>query len=402
MKALFVHDHRFSEINGDYYSPGGLPNTAWDRYFNTGMIDKLIVVGRGDKSEKVDEGLVQSSTEKTEFDLLYNVNGGFEYYTKKALIRNHLENHIKKVDYVIIRNSNLGRVAGQICRKMGKPYITEVVSCAWDVTWNYGGIIGRIMAPKSFLSTRRVVLHSFATLYVTESYLQNRYPTNAEITSYSSDVEISMTNNGLIESRLVYLKQKQADNTLKIGQVGDIGARYKGFDIALKAFCTLKMKNPEINFKFYMVGGGESSYVESIIKKYRLDDNVEIVGRLESGEEGIFKFLDTLDLYIHPSRTEGLPRAVIEAISRACPVLASSVGGMPELVPNKYLHKPGDHNKLYSDLAEILTDVDQRVDMATENFEKSKEYSRDFLAKRMSDFYKKSFNAIDSLRKENS
>ena len=84
MKALFVHDHKFSNRKGYYYSPGGLPANVWNRYFDTGKIDKLIVVGRGDKGDKVEPGLIQSSIDKTEFDLLYEVKGGKEYFTKKA------------------------------------------------------------------------------------------------------------------------------------------------------------------------------------------------------------------------------------------------------------------------------------------------------------------------------
>ena len=49
-------------------------------------------------------------------------------------------------------------------------------------------------------------------------------------------------------------------------------------------------------------------------------------------EDKVFEWLDTIDLYVQPSLTEGMPRAAIEAMSRGCPVVVSDVGGLKNLV----------------------------------------------------------------------
>ena len=51
-------------------------------------------------------------------------------------------------------------------------------------------------------------------------------------------------------------------------------------------------------------------------------------------------------VYIQPSRIEGLPRALIEAMSRGCACVGSSVGGIPELLNNQYIHEVNDYNSL--------------------------------------------------------
>ena len=89
------------------------------------------------------------------------------------------------------------------------------------------------------------------------------------------------------------------------------------------------------------------------------------------------KWLDGLDIYIQPSFQEGLPRALVEAMSRGLPALGSSVGGIPELLPSYCLHEPGDSSKL----AELLTDVtsaspQRLIEMGTRNFEFVSEYQR--------------------------
>lgn len=394
MRALFIHDHIFHKKNGKFYSGGSFPLQAWDRYFDTGKVDKLVVVGRGLEVEKNGAGLVLTSNEKTEFDLLYQIQGGLEYYTKKSIIKEHLTKNISEVDYVIIRSSNFGRIGAEICRKLNKPYILEVVACNWDSFWNYGNLGGKLMAPKGYFNLRKLAKHSFATLYVTENFLQNRYPTQGSITTNVSNVEIPEISEETKDNHLEFLKRQSPDKILRIAHLGDVATKFKGFDLALKAFYLLKKNHPEIKFEYNIVGGGDPTFIQNLIFKYDLQKEVKILGRVESGK-GVFQLLDRVDLYIHPSRSEGLPRSVIEAMSRACPILASTAGGTKELIESQYLHRPGDVKKLYNDLIKVLSHLDQRLIMASANFEKSRKFERKILAQRRAEFYTKSFEAID-------
>ncbi|MEO6151499.1 MAG: glycosyltransferase, partial [Mucilaginibacter sp.] len=98
---------------------------------------------------------------------------------------------------------------------------------------------------------------------------------------------------------------------------------------------------------------------------------------------------DSLDLYLHPSKHEGLPRAVIEAMSRACPVLASTIAGTPELLPAKYLHEPGDYKKLAGQIKDTLNNKELLCAMALENFNHSKAYTYTEIKSKKSNFWKK-------------
>ena len=63
-----------------------------------------------------------------------------------------------------------------------------------------------------------------------------------------------------------------------------------------------------------------------------LRDRIVSRGRIPTGAP-IFEFLDSLDLYLQFSRGgEGLPRALVEGMSRGCPAIGSTVGGIPELL----------------------------------------------------------------------
>lgn len=382
MKALFIHDHRFYKIeNSDLiYSPGGLPSKTWERYLE--HFDSLTVVGRGKLIGEYKDGLVISSKEEVGFELFYNVAGGLDYYKFKNSIKKKLREQILEHDVIVIRlPSTIGSFAAEICIKENKKYIVEVVGCAWDSNWNYGSILTKCIAPFNFYNTKKLVKKSIGAIYVTEKFLQDRYPSKA-ITGYASNVQIEKTDFSVLEAHQSLLSETK--NNLKFGMIGNLSIKYKGYDVLFKALNLLN-KN-FINYKLYLVGGGNSGYVESLIQKYSLQDNVIIVGRLESGK-AIFDFLDTLDLYIHPSKQEGLPRAVIEAMSRACPVLASSVAGTPELIASDFLHKPGDFKMLYSQLSNIIHDKNELIAMSKMNYNKAMEYYIDNLKIRRSIFF---------------
>ncbi|REG98248.1 glycosyltransferase [Flavobacterium aquicola] len=391
MKALFVHDHVFYKQDQKYYSPGGLPSEAWNRYLKN--IDKLYVISRG--SEDLQKGgLVLSSVDRIEFDLFYQVKGGLDYYKYNKVIEEKLEHYIRKVDFVIIRvPSTIGYFAYKICKKLNKPFITEVVGCAWDSSWNYGSFTIKLQAPLGYYRMKNIVKESFASTYVTKYFLQQRYPTRSKITTFASNVQIPLTDEIVKKNHLDYLELSES-RILRIGIIGNLNIKYKGFDTALEALKIFKNKNPKLRFQFFLVGGGDQTYVKKIIKKTELENECIVVGRLQAGKQ-IFEFLDKLDLYIHPSKQEGLPRSVIEAMSRACPVLASSVAGIPELISDSYLHKPGDIEKFSKDLEIVLTDSKIRLNMAQENFEKSKDYVLDVLEDKRILFFKKVVENIE-------
>lgn len=381
MKALFIHDHIFRLYKDTYYSPGGLPSIVWERYLN--HFKSLSVVSRGCKVNALSNSLTCASHDKVRFHLFYQVRGGLDYYRYRKTIKKVLLPLIQSHDFVILRlPSNIGFFASEICRDLGKCYIVEVVGCSWDSSWNYGTIFHKLIAPYNFFKTRKIVRNALSSIYVTQFFLQNRYP-NINITNYASNVQLTDVSISNLNNHIDLIEN--SNGIINIGMIGDLNTKFKGYDIALKAMSILK----RFNFVFHLVGGGDQTYIRSLVKKYNLEDKVNIIGRLQSGDK-IFSFLDSLDIYIHPSKQEGLPRAVIEAMSRACPILASSVAGIPELIDLNWLHKPGDSEKLASHLKNFMNNKDLLKEQATLNFNKSLEYQQDVLNKRRFEFFESS------------
>jgi glycosyltransferase involved in cell wall biosynthesis len=111
-----------------------------------------------------------------------------------------------------------------------------------------------------------------------------------------------------------------------------------------------------------------------------------LAGELSAGEE-VRAQLDQADLFILPSRQEGLPRAMVESMARALPCIGSRVGGIPELLASDDLVPPGDVMALAEKIREVLTDPQRLAAMSLRNLTLSRQYHEEILRKTRFRFY---------------
>lgn len=125
-------------------------------------------------------------------------------------------------------------------------------------------------------------------------------------------------------------------------------------------------------------------------KKYQVEDLVFFTGPIKHSE--IFQFLDDIDIYAQPSKQEGLPRAVIEAMSRGCLCIGSKIAGIPELIEPEFLFRAGN----ISQIVDILKNIDNNVlkEQARKNVIKAQQYSKSVLDERRSSFLNEFKNDI--------
>lgn len=351
MIAAFIHDHNFVfNPNDDQIydgSGGAFDENLWKRYLQ--IFSSLIVIGR--KVETLPNKLVVSSTENVEFSLIENLNSPKHRILNKSQIIKRLEAIISEVDFVIIRlPSTLGYWAFDICQKLSKKYILEIVGDPYEAYWNYGSFLGKLIAPIEALKLRSICKKAIGVIYVTQNYLQKKYPTDG-LQESISNVRLQETSDA--HSAISFYENPVG--IFRIGLIGSFHVRYKGHTEALKAIQFLKNHYKITNFKLLFVGTGNPEWIKTLAMELDVLEYIEFVGALESGIKGVFPFLDSLTLYIHPSMTEGLPRVVIEAMSRGKICLASSVGGTPELLNNCFLHKPGDWKTLSHQIFKVCT-----------------------------------------------
>ena len=124
--------------------------------------------------------------------------------------------------------------------------------------------------------------------------------------------------------------------------------------------------------------------MRKLISELHLEDCIFILETKPHSE--VFTWLDSIDIYVQPSFMEGLCRSIVEAMSRACPVICTDVGGNYELVSRECLFEKADFNKL-ADMLEKMIDPQRQIEEAQKNFNKSKEYNKEDLNKKRDAFY---------------
>lgn len=367
---LFVHDHKLRRIDGKIYTTGGLSNEVLQRY--TRLNDEVTLYTR-----IIDE--------KNKADQWSPIKENVTVMGEASLSGSRLEDVVKKADGVIIRlPSFLGNKACKLVKKYRKPYLVEMVGCAWDSLWNHG-IKGKLIAPYGFLKTRKYVEEAPYVLYVTEKFLQGRYPTNGESIG-CSDVVIEDVSPEILDRRLEKIRGRTGKCI--IGTTAAVDVKYKGQEYVIKALGNLK-KQGITNFVYQLAGNGDNSYLKSVAKEAGIEDQVIFLGGVP--HEKIFSWLDSIDLYIQPSFQEGLPRALVEAQSRALPCFGSTTGGIPELLHDDCIFdRRGDMAKAIAEKLKTLN-TEKEIEYAKFNFMKGCEYERLVLDKKRNDFYDKFF-----------
>lgn len=378
MKLLFAHDHIFYKYGNDYYSNGSFPKEALLRY--TSVFDDVRFVSRQIQLEEKPANMSLATTERLKFINVPNFKS-LRTYKNKHKAKKIIAEEVRKADYVIARTSSIGSIAIRYARKYKKPYLIEVVGCARDSLWNHGSVAGKILAPYSYIKMKKTIKSSPYVIYVTNEFLQNRYPTTGKNTN-CSNVNIKIQPESVLEDRLrKILKDK---DKIILGTIGAINIKYKGHDMVIKALSLLK-DELKIDIEYRVVGGGKQTYLKELSTKYGVADLIRFEGRLPSGEP-IYDFLDNIDIYLQPSKTEGLPRAVIEAMSRGCPIIGSDAGGIPELINKDAVFNKRDYKSLANIIKNRIQDKQWMLANATRNFEESKKYDKDKIEERRDQF----------------
>src|SRR5690606_13869476 len=164
--------------------------------------ESVTVIGRC-KTEEDTSRYQLAEKEGVTFDLFTNVSGGADYFKKRKYIEEKLIQEINRHDIIIMRfPATISVFAADYCIKNNIKYVAEVVGCSWDANWNYGGLGPKLLAPYSFYKMKKAVKNAAATIYVTEYFLQKRYPTKARIKAYASNVILTDIEEEALPNRL--------------------------------------------------------------------------------------------------------------------------------------------------------------------------------------------------------
>lgn len=376
MNITFILDVKLKENNGKYYTTGAVDKEYLKKY-QFYEENKLNVICRKDETKNI-EGLACANGKNIQFNCINN-------YMKIKNKKEDFINIIKNSDLCIVKMSSiLGIVLLRYIRKYNKKYVVELVGDAPAALWYNKGVKGKILAPFFYLITRWILKRAENVIYVTNKYLQKRYPNNKKNIGLS-DVMIGKPNQIILERRLKKINDLKCNEIIKLGLIGSVDNKYKGHKIAIKALkCLLKEKYNNIELHF--IGGGNPDNIEKFLNEDGLRNKVFLDGILARGKE-VNKWLDGIDILLMPSLIEGMPRTLIEASSRACPCIGTEVGGIPELLEKEYIIKKNDYKSLAMKIKNLISNKNEMKKVAKRNFLKSMEFDEEILLEKRNKFY---------------
>jgi len=164
--------------------------------------------------------------------------------------------------------------------------------------------------------------------------------------------------------------------------IGAIANFYKtkGLDFLISAAGLLKKNFPAL--KIVIIGEGEErKNLELRIKNLELSNNVILTGNIPNAH----RLLKAFDLFVLPSVKEGLPYAILKAMAAELPIVATRVGGLPEILPNECLVELGNAAIMAEKIKTVLVRLDSaRQAGRLEPVQYSADSFREFLSKTLS------------------
>jgi glycosyltransferase involved in cell wall biosynthesis len=384
MRTAFFHDERFTrDASGTYHGTGAIPYAALARYL--GPFDGVVVVGRLDAPNAWTRTVV--SGPGLEFACIPRASLGPA--RGAAVIARHARAVLARVDAAVIRlPSMIGPIACREARRAGIPYLVEVVADAFDALWHHGSWKGRLGALPLALWNRRAIHQAPFSIYVTREALQRRYPPGG-LTISVSDVIAERASPELLQARVTRLSARAPRDPAVLGLVGSYDVGYKGHATALAAVALLRREGRAVTLR--CIGAGDPARWRARAEALGVADAVDLGRALPHGA-AVFGWMDALDLFVVPSLVEGLPRALVEAMSRGIPAIGSRRGGIPELLPADALHRAGDARGMAAAIAHLLDHPAELASQAVRSWTVAGEYDRDLLERRRAEFVR-SFRA---------
>ena len=380
MKTAIVTSARVVYENGQYYIDNGI-NIVVNRYKK--YFGEITLFGM----DGSDKGKRASTTSMLEVDAQILGTRNDLLMGKEQRI---LEKEIPKFDLVILRvPSQTCDRAARIAKKNNVPYFVEVIGDAFGALW-YHSLKAKPFAFGSYIRTKKTIYHADYALYVSDVFLQKKYPCkNPSIGA--SDCAIIPPTQELIDKRTARMLDKDYSE-ITIMNAAAIDVKYKGQEYVIKAIPLLNKAG--IRVKFFVVGNGNKSYLESVAKELGVTDQVIFVGGVPHDQ--ILELLDNSDFYIQPSLTEAFGRSVVEGLSRGCVCIGSRVGGITELVDEKFLVSPKKPKEIYEKIMLFINmPRDEKQKIIVRNFEHSKSYTAEKLEKKRNTYYQNILKEIE-------
>ncbi len=376
MKVLVVDNtHLIRDKEGRYYSESVYSYEFLERYL--AVFDAVRFIGKtkfvdtaGANCKRVDG----PGVEIVPLPWYQGMGQMLKVFPRLIGIYRHL---LDDCDCCILRIAQIESFLTYIfAKRRGKPFAVEVVND--PATFTDMPNLYRLL---SIYMVKKMCKKATAASYVTKDFLQKKYPTGAKYTTNYSSIELHKENIKCL------VEPYSGNGPLRIVHVANsINTDIKGHYCLINAAKRVRDAGYDVKVDFIGDGNKVLEYKE-YIEHNMLQNDIRFIGRI-NGRTELLQVLKEYHLMVLPTKMEGLPRTIIEAMAVGMPCISTPIAGVPELLPGECLITPDDDKAFAEKIIDCINNPETMKKMGEENIEKAKEYTNDILSARRSEMYR--------------
>ncbi|MDO8484536.1 MAG: glycosyltransferase family 4 protein [Candidatus Limnocylindrales bacterium] len=381
MNVCVAVEYRFVQLaDGSVWTPNQYAWSFWRRYLD--VFDHVRCLARLRRVDRVDTGWHRADGPGVSFDAVPHYVGPAQCLLRAPGVWAAVQQSIVPVDAYLLRvPGTLGTLAWRKLKQIAYPYGVEVLGDPYDV-FAPGAVRHPLRPFLRWYTTRQLRLQcadACLASYVTEHTLQRRYPAGGAHIGASC---IELSDDMFARAPRV---RSAAGGPVRLIFVGSLEQYYKGPDLLIRAVAETIGRG--LDLQLTIIGDGRlRTALERLAAEVGCANRVHFTGALSNAQ--VSKHLDGADLFVMPSRTEGLPRAMIEAMARGLPCIGSDAGGIPELLAPEAIVPRGNLQALVDRICEVVTNTDGMRMMSARNLRHARSYRADALQRRRVEFYR--------------
>jgi glycosyltransferase involved in cell wall biosynthesis len=234
---------------------------------------------------------------------------------------------------------------------------------------------------------RTMLKRAAGAAFVTERFLQDQYLATdqrddpAYVKAHYSSIELKPDwfcaplrfDAPLTTVRMVHISNS-IDNDIK------------GHQPALRVLRKLHDLGLDASLSF--IGDGSAvGQLKAMASALGIEGHVHFIGRIHD-RAALLACLRAFDLFLYPTRLEGLPRAVIEAMAVGLPTLSTPIAGIPELLAPAYMFTPDDVEGFAHAIARLCRTPQELTAMSAANVATARKFDKATLDARRAHFYR--------------
>lgn len=366
--------------DGKYWSDTIYSYKFFERYLD--VFDKVIIASRCKNASYKDvKGYLRSDGVNIEIREMPALQGMSSYIRNIVKFYQSAKEACKDVDCAIFRLPSVP--AAMVLfnyQKLGLPYALEVVADPYEAYAS--NTIARYLFSYhlKYFSKK-----ADGVSYVTKYYLQSKYPSAINLNkkgrfeSYYST--INLDNNYFVSPRDFTGKKSFSI----IHTANNMNNNVKGHEVLLRAVDFVLKKGYVVNLTFVGDGILKNTF-EDLAVKLGIKEQVRFTGMLSNSDEVRAELLKA-DIFVFPTKAEGLPRSLIEAMAVGLPCISTPIAGIPELLANEDMIEPTNISGFSKRIIEFISDTKLLNEKSRRNIEVAKNYRGEILREKRREFY---------------